>query len=81
MKGSAALQSFQCRRSSLHQGKRIHARARRGHVHAPPAAGATPLVFFIPGLAMDALHNIYQFLKAALLAAATMGFLTVPLEY
>jgi hypothetical protein len=49
-------------------------------MHASPATGTTPFVLFVPGLAMDALH-IGQFLEAELLAAATMGFLTVPLEY
>jgi len=80
VKDSASLQGFQSRRGSLRQGKRVETGPQRRRVHAPSAAGATPLVVLIPSLAMDALH-ISQFFKAVLPTAATIGFLTVPLEY
>jgi hypothetical protein len=80
VKGSASLQGLQSRRGSLHQGAHVETGPQRGRVLAPSATGATPLVLFVPGLAMYALH-IRQFLRAILPAAATMGFLTVPLEY
>jgi hypothetical protein len=81
VKGSASLQGFQSRRGSLHQGMHVETGPQRRRVLAPSATGATPFVFFVPGLAMYALHIKSQFSKAVLLAAATMGFLTVPLEY
>ncbi len=80
MKSSAALQGFQRRRGSLHQRTHIEVGPQCGRVLAPSATAATPLVLFVPGLAMYALH-IRQFLEAVLPAAATIGFLTVPLEY
>ena len=76
----ASLQGFQSRCSGLHQGTRVKIGAKRGRMHAPSATDATPLVLFVPGLAMDTLH-IKSVFEAALPAAATIGFPTVPLEY
>jgi hypothetical protein len=63
VKGAPTLQSFQSRCGSLHQRIRIETGPMRGRVHAPSATGATPLVFFVPGLAMDALHISSVFIK------------------
>ncbi len=56
VQGAPSLQSFQSRRGSLHDGVSVKTRPQRGRVHPPTAADATPLVFLVPGLAMDALH-------------------------
>ena len=61
VQGPAALQGLQGRRRSSHERTRVETGLQRGRVEPPSAAGATPLVLFVPGLTMDALHIYLAF--------------------